>query len=148
MAQDRREPTQATQPKGIDPTTGKPYPPVEISVPKRSTFDKLLERAEKPRQKKAKNSEMPAPLAALVVIPALAAGATLAVAIPAGDAVDDSVLILLGVPATVSAGATFALGKARNHSTGGATTWALASAVAALVWVGVLFFAGWAIEDA
>jgi hypothetical protein len=46
VAQDKREPTQATQPKGIDPTTGKPYPPVEIPVPKRSDFDKLLNRAE------------------------------------------------------------------------------------------------------
>jgi hypothetical protein len=91
---------------------------------------------------------MPAPLAALVVIPALAAGAMLAVAIPAGDAVDDSVLILLGVPAAVSAVATFALGKARNHSTGRAAAWALASAVLAPVWFGVLFFAAWAIEVA
>lgn len=47
MAQDRREPTQDTQPKGIDPKTGKPYEPVEVPVPKRSTFDKLLGRAEK-----------------------------------------------------------------------------------------------------
>jgi hypothetical protein len=47
MAQDKREPTQPTQPKGIDPTTGKPYPPVDVPVPKRSTFDKLLDRAEK-----------------------------------------------------------------------------------------------------
>ena len=42
---DSGKPTQPTQPKGIDPTTGKPYPPVEIPVPKRSTFDKLLGRA-------------------------------------------------------------------------------------------------------
>jgi hypothetical protein len=46
MGQDKREPTQPTQPKGIDPTTGKPYPPVEIPVPKRSDFDSLLKRAE------------------------------------------------------------------------------------------------------
>jgi hypothetical protein len=46
MADDEREPTQTTQPKGIDPTTGKPFEPVDIPVPKRSTFDKLLGRAE------------------------------------------------------------------------------------------------------
>ena len=38
MTQDKREPTQRTQPK-----KGKP---VEIPVPKRSDFDKLLKRAE------------------------------------------------------------------------------------------------------
>jgi hypothetical protein len=38
--------TQLTQPKGIDPKTGKPYEPVEIPVPKRSAFDRLLKRAE------------------------------------------------------------------------------------------------------
>jgi hypothetical protein len=35
---DQREPTpktQQTQPKGIDPKTGKPYKPIEIPVPKR-----------------------------------------------------------------------------------------------------------------
>jgi hypothetical protein len=47
MAQDKREPTQPTQPKGIDPETGKSYEAVEIPVPKRSEFDKLLDRAEK-----------------------------------------------------------------------------------------------------
>jgi hypothetical protein len=40
-------PTQLTQPKGIDPKTGKPYEPVEIPVPKRSTWDELLKRAAK-----------------------------------------------------------------------------------------------------
>jgi hypothetical protein len=39
-------PTQKTQPKGIDPKTGEPFEPVEIPVPKRSTWDRLLERAE------------------------------------------------------------------------------------------------------
>jgi hypothetical protein len=47
MTEDKREPTQRTQPKGIDPKTGKPYEPVEIPVPKRSDFDRLLKRAEK-----------------------------------------------------------------------------------------------------
>jgi hypothetical protein len=40
MARDRREPTQKTKPK-----KGRP---VEIPVPKRSDFDRLLKRAEKP----------------------------------------------------------------------------------------------------
>ena len=39
-------PTQQTQPKGIDPKTGKPYEPIEIPVPKRSTWDRLLHGAE------------------------------------------------------------------------------------------------------
>jgi len=38
--------TQQTQPKGIDPKTGKPYEPVEVPVPKRGVFDRLLHRAE------------------------------------------------------------------------------------------------------
>jgi hypothetical protein len=42
-----REQTQQTQPKGIDPKTGKSYEPVEIPVPKRSMFDRLIDRAEK-----------------------------------------------------------------------------------------------------
>lgn len=45
MADDKREPTQRTTPK-----KGKP---VEIPVPKRSTFDKLLARAEKPAKEKS-----------------------------------------------------------------------------------------------
>ena len=40
------EPTQPTQPKGIDPETGEPYEPVAIPVPKQSTWDRLLKRAE------------------------------------------------------------------------------------------------------
>jgi hypothetical protein len=47
MSDHDSEPTQQTQPKGIDPKTGKPYEPVEIPVPKRSVFDRLLERAGK-----------------------------------------------------------------------------------------------------
>lgn len=38
--------TQQTQPKGIDPRTGKPYEPIEIPVPRRGVFDGLLKRAE------------------------------------------------------------------------------------------------------
>jgi len=42
----QQEPTQQTQPKGIDPKTGEPYEPVEIPVPKQNTWDRLLHRAE------------------------------------------------------------------------------------------------------
>jgi hypothetical protein len=38
------EPTQLTQPKGIDSKTGKPYEPVEIPVPKRSEWERVLGR--------------------------------------------------------------------------------------------------------
>jgi hypothetical protein len=41
-----QEPTQQTQPKGIDPKTGEFNKSVEIPVPKRSTWDRLLHRAE------------------------------------------------------------------------------------------------------
>lgn len=40
------EPTQQTQPKGIDPKTREPYEPVDIPMPTRSTWDRLLHRAE------------------------------------------------------------------------------------------------------
>lgn len=50
MAEDEREPTQDTQPQGIDPKTGEPYEPVEIPVPKRAEIDKALERAVRPKQ--------------------------------------------------------------------------------------------------
>ena len=50
-----REPNQPTQPKGIDPTTGKPYPPVEIPVSKRSTFNRLLGLVQKPATEKRKS---------------------------------------------------------------------------------------------
>jgi len=38
-------PVQKTQPKGTD-SDGEPYEPIEIPVPKRSAFDRLLHRAE------------------------------------------------------------------------------------------------------
>lgn len=39
--------TQLSQPHGIDPKTGKPYEPIEIPVPKRGLWDKMLGRAAK-----------------------------------------------------------------------------------------------------
>jgi hypothetical protein len=38
------KPTQPTQPKGIDPKTGKPYEPVEIPVPTEGGVMNLLEK--------------------------------------------------------------------------------------------------------
>ncbi len=43
MTEDKRQPTQETHPK-----KGKP---VEIPVPKRSEFDRVLAKAEKPRSR-------------------------------------------------------------------------------------------------
>ena len=45
MTSNDPKPTQKTQPKGIDPKTGKPYEPV-----KREEWDKLLRRAAKPEK--------------------------------------------------------------------------------------------------
>jgi hypothetical protein len=45
--------TQPTQPKGIDPKTGKPYEPVEIPVPTEDQIEDLIDRAAipiKPRE--------------------------------------------------------------------------------------------------
>jgi hypothetical protein len=39
--------TQLTQPKGIDPKTGKPYEPIEIPVPTRQEVEDLISRAVK-----------------------------------------------------------------------------------------------------
>lgn len=39
------QPTQQTQPKGIDPNTGKPYEPIEIPIPKERKIEDLLSRA-------------------------------------------------------------------------------------------------------
>jgi hypothetical protein len=41
--------TQLTQPKGIDPKTGKPYEPIEIPIPTRGDFEELIGRAVKHR---------------------------------------------------------------------------------------------------
>jgi hypothetical protein len=43
--QDRCEPTQPSQPKGINPKTGKPYDPIEIPIPKEQEIEDLLSRA-------------------------------------------------------------------------------------------------------
>ncbi len=40
--------TQQTQPKGIDPKTGKPFEPVEIPVPTERQIEDLIDRAAKP----------------------------------------------------------------------------------------------------
>lgn len=48
MADEHAEPTQPTQPKGIDPKTGKPYEPVQIPVPKVSTFRAAIRKVAQP----------------------------------------------------------------------------------------------------
>ncbi len=45
---DSAEPTQPTQPKGIDPKTGQPYEPVQIPVPKVSTFRAAIRKVAQP----------------------------------------------------------------------------------------------------
>jgi len=44
---DEDQPTQQTQPKGIDPKTGKSYEPVEIPVPKERDIEDLISRSAK-----------------------------------------------------------------------------------------------------
>jgi hypothetical protein len=48
MDDHEREPTQPTQPQGIDPKTGKPYQPAQIPVPKVSTFRAAIRKAAQP----------------------------------------------------------------------------------------------------
>jgi hypothetical protein len=64
VADKKPEPTQKTQPRGVDPKTGKPYKAVQIPVPKRKDFDKLLQRATRadpekiePKLKKGSNKK-------------------------------------------------------------------------------------------
>jgi hypothetical protein len=79
------------------------------------------------------------PVLALLVVPAAAALVMLAIAAPAGDTVDDSVAILFGVPAVMSALTSFALARGRDRPPGSAGGWALASAAAAAVLFAVFF---------
>jgi hypothetical protein len=50
MTDDTPKPKQKTQPRGVD-GQGKPHEPVEIPVPKREAFDKLVKRAAKSDQR-------------------------------------------------------------------------------------------------
>jgi hypothetical protein len=54
---DRDEPTQKTQPKGIDPKTGKPYEPIEIPVPTRGDFMRDLGKVAKPERNSEQESQ-------------------------------------------------------------------------------------------
>ena len=76
---------------------------------------------------------------ALLVVPAAAAAVMLAAAFPAGDAIDDSVAILFGIPAVVSALATFVLARARDRAPATAGGWALASALVSALVFAALF---------
>jgi len=42
-------PAQPTQPNGVDPKTGKPYEPVEIPVPKASTWRAAIRKVSRPK---------------------------------------------------------------------------------------------------
>lgn len=44
-----QKPKQKTQPKGTDKRTGKPAEPIEIPVPKRDDFERMLKRVAKPK---------------------------------------------------------------------------------------------------
>jgi hypothetical protein len=47
MANADKPDPQKTQPLGIDPKTGRPYPPADRPVPRREAIDTLLKRAAK-----------------------------------------------------------------------------------------------------
>ena len=53
------EPTQKTQPHGIDPKTGKPYKPVDIPIPKRKDVDSLMDRATKGPTRQPRSGKAP-----------------------------------------------------------------------------------------
>ena len=44
--------TQKTQPKGIDPRTGKPYAPTEIPIPTKGDFDAAMRKVAPPAGRK------------------------------------------------------------------------------------------------
>jgi hypothetical protein len=46
----KNQPTQPTQPRGKD-EHGEPHEPIEISVPKRADFERVLKKAAVPRRK-------------------------------------------------------------------------------------------------
>jgi hypothetical protein len=53
---DEPPPTQPTQPRGIDPKTGKPYEPIEIPVPSEGDVMGLFEKvARAPAEKDSGN---------------------------------------------------------------------------------------------
>lgn len=51
-------PTQLTQPKGIDPKTGKPYEPIEIPIPNKDDFEQLVRRVAKGPQRTTRRAVM------------------------------------------------------------------------------------------
>ena len=66
-------------------------------------------------------------VAALLAIPGCFATAMLFLAIPAGDWLDDSPLLLTGLPALASGLVTYGLWQRRNSGVGAAAGWALTS---------------------
>lgn len=76
------------------------------------------------------------PVAALLVIPSCFAAAMLFLAVPAGDWLDDSPLLLAGLPALASGLVTFVFCQRRGGGVGIAASWAVGSAIAAAVLFG------------
>ncbi len=89
---------------------------------------------------------MPIALLAVLVVPGLLATAMVVALVPAGDWLDDSPVLMLGVPAVASAVITFLI--SRRRGTGSSGRWSLASAVAAVVLFCVLFVVAVAIDCA
>ena len=87
-------------------------------------------------------------LIALLVVPAPLAAAMVPIAGWAGDWLDDSPLLLLGLPAAVSAVITFLTCRRRGLRHGVRVAWSVASALAACVWFGIFFVAAVAIDCA
>jgi len=89
-----------------------------------------------------KPGSMPtAPLASLVLlrVPALVSALMLALAVLGGDAVDDSLALLLGAPALTGALVSFAFARRRGRRPTVAVRWALSSAVASSLLFGLVF---------
>jgi hypothetical protein len=77
-------------------------------------------------------------VAALLAIPGCFAAAMLFLAIPAGDWLDDSPLLLTGLPALASGLVTYGLWQRRNSGVGAAAGWALTSSVLAVLFFGLI----------
>jgi hypothetical protein len=84
---------------------------------------------------------------ALLIIPGVLAAAMLAAVIPAGDWLDDSPLLMLGLPAVISCAITFAV-ECGRRGPGRAVGWGIASGFAAVVQFGVFFVAAVAVDCA
>ena len=80
-------------------------------------------------------------VAALLATPGCFAAAMLFLAIPAGDWLDDSPLLLTGLPALGSGLVTYGLWQRRDSGVGTAAGWAVTSSVLAVLFFGLLVLA-------